>query len=306
MAWCLKRPWLISPKFLCIVWGVSFIIHMLFPAVIQIVAPISSVPNVNTTQCPSDSYNEILTWIFPCLYGVAVLFLLFQLHTSDDGFHIRDELRAIALIWIAGSVMWLITGLLPESTRVGYYFPSFVWVQITYIASYFVSTVWVWSLCRQHSASCLAPKTDVEVESNRDSASFPALLRDDMFRRDFTNFLCLQFCVENLFFWEAVQAFHAVPEHDVKKEAKIIYDKYLSPGSTYEVNIPVTVKKAVEAKVKENIFSNTMFDDAAAQTLKLMELDSYPRFVSRPGGTHTLKIQSDGSQNYLILPPRTT
>jgi len=275
---------------------------MIFPALIQMLTnEARRSPDLVTTQCPTNQITEVLDWLFPSVYGIAVLVLLFHLHTSNDGYHIRDELRAIALIWVGGSVLWLVTGLMPASTRVGYYVPSFLWVQITYILSFCVSTVWVWNLCREHGASCLTSTHDIEQDIRRDTVPFPALLKDDMFRRDFTNFLCLQFCVENLFFWEAVQHFHNVSEQEMKAEATTIYEKYLMLGSPFEINIPVTVKKAVEAQVKENVFSDTMFDDAAAQTLKLMELDSYPRFASRPGGPHSsVKMVPASSQKILM------
>jgi len=156
-------------------------------------------------------------------------------------------------------------------------------------------------LCRQHGEWIFARAPNITLYKNNGpgAPSFQNLLKDDMFRKDFTNFLCLQFCVENLFFWEAVQQFHSVAQQELKTAAKGLFDKYLAAGAAYEVNIPISIKKALDAQIKAGVFSNTMFDDAAAQTLKLMELDSYPRFVSRPGVR--VGVHSQASRERLML-----
>lgn len=281
--WCLKRKWLISPWFLGPLWVLSFLIHCAFPLLIMLIAGGSLKANVVTSQCTTAL--SLFNWIIPSLYAIAVSFLMFTLRLSDDGYHIRDELRAVAIFWIVGSVLWLVTNTLPDQWMVGYYVPGFFWLQLSFIASFVISTIWVWNLSRQHGASCFATAPDyAPKEAELGNQSFQVLLRDDAFRKEFSNFLCLQFCVENLFFWEAVQQFHSISPQEMKTEAKAIFDKYLASGSTYEVNISVTSKKTVEAHLKEgNVFA-TMFDEAAHQTLKLMEFDTYPRFVSRPGG----------------------
>lgn len=297
MAWCLKRKWLVSPKFLAPVWIINFLIHMTFPVLIKMLTPPEDmVPVVATSGCTSPIVvASTVNWIIPALYAGAVLVLVFKLRTSNDAFHIRDELRAVAVIWAVCTVLWLLTGVLPPTARISYLVPGFFWVQLSYILSFFVSTIWVWKLCREHGPSCLARRTIEDADIVDTTTSFPGLLRDEAFRKEFCNFLCLQFCVENLFFWEAVQHYHRVSPHEMKGEAKAIYEKYLQTGAACEVNIPLTVKKVVDAQLKEGIVSDTIFDDAASQALKLMELDSYPRFISRPG---TRPKQS--SQNYLL------
>lgn len=70
----------------------------------------------------------------------------------------------------------------------------------------------------------------------------------------------------------------------------------MAAGAPYEVNVPETIRKAVELQIKENVFAEGIFDDAAAQAMRLMELDSYPRFASRPANNQRLR-SNRGSHN---------
>jgi len=299
--WCLKNKWLISPWFLAPLWIITFGIHILFPILVLTLETGDLLPVTKTSQCTSDSLLlAAVNWILPALYAMAVVFLMFQLRLSEDAFHIRDELRAVGAIWVVGSILWLLTNVSPADWMIGYYLPGFVWLQLSFMISFCVSTIWVWNLSRQHGASCFArPAKYIPKSIELAPPPFISLLRDDLFRKDFSNFLCLQFCVENLFFWEAVQQFHSIHPNEMKTEAKAMFDKYLASGSAYEVNIPHAAKKLIETQIKEGVFSHSMFDDAAAATLKLMELDSYPRFVSRPGGM-SKPVKMQNSRDHLI------
>jgi regulator of G-protein signaling len=66
----------------------------------------------------------------------------------------------------------------------------------------------------------------------------------------------------------------------VKKKASQIYEKYFSPSSPYELNIADPVKKEVQESLKSP--GASMFNKVEGSIFKLLEVDSYPRFIQSP------------------------
>ncbi len=90
---------------------------------------------------------------------------------------------------------------------------------------------------------------------------------------------------ENLAFIVEVENFKdlwnqgAVSDH-IKKRANEIFNKYFSSTSTYELNIPGPLLEDLKDKMK--IPNTTLFNKVQQSIFKLVENDSYPRFVRDP------------------------
>jgi len=210
------------------------------------------------------------------LYVAAVLLFAFVIGTAKDAFRIRDELRLVAASWLVCTVLWVVFTYGNVSDICSYYLPGFFFVELAYISSFVFSTMWVWWLALQDSK-----KKDSEAPSS--ALRLAQLLEDSKFKKDFANFLCLQLCIENLHFWEAVQKYRYVGENEAHKEGKTIYEKYIESGGPYEIAVPSKVKKVIEKSVAEACYAPTLFDDACTYILDLMETDSLPRFLSKQG-----------------------
>ncbi|XP_056624832.1 regulator of G-protein signaling 14a isoform X3 [Triplophysa dalaica] len=108
---------------------------------------------------------------------------------------------------------------------------------------------------------------------------FERLLEDHVGVRYFTEFLKSEVSAENILFYQACERFKNIPPtklNELKKEARSIYDTFLSESSLHAVNIDDT------AQTEESSLETPtpdMFDKAQQQIFKLMKMDSYTRFV---------------------------
>uniref|UniRef100_A0A8C2HSZ0 Regulator of G protein signaling 14a n=1 Tax=Cyprinus carpio TaxID=7962 RepID=A0A8C2HSZ0_CYPCA len=111
---------------------------------------------------------------------------------------------------------------------------------------------------------------------------FENLLEDRVGVRYFTEFLKSEVSAENILFYQACEKFKKIPPtrlEELKKEARSIYDSFLSESSLHAVNIDDTAQmeeSALETPTPD------MFNKAQGQIFKLMKMDSYTRFVRSP------------------------
>ncbi|KAL7868286.1 hypothetical protein SRHO_G00096700 [Serrasalmus rhombeus] len=111
---------------------------------------------------------------------------------------------------------------------------------------------------------------------------FERLLEDPVGVRYFTAFLKSEVSAENILFWQACEKFQKIPPtnlDELKKEARAIYDLYLSDTSFHAVNIDDTARTEESDLEKP---TPDMFSKAQQQIFKLMKFDSYARFVRSP------------------------
>lgn len=115
----------------------------------------------------------------------------------------------------------------------------------------------------------LSGKSDVHLED---------VLCHKIGRRLFHNFLKKEFSDENLEFWVECENFKTLSNTKQSKHAAKIYQKYVAENSPMEVNIDGPTRTFLAADV--TCPSSEMFNEAQRQIFKLMQLDSFPRFVS--------------------------
>jgi len=277
----LVHPRLLRPSsYLIKLWALLFFLQIV-PAIITTALGIekNSVPDVLKNNCNVTTFTQYFTWIMPCFYVVAVLSFAFVLRTASDGYHIRDELRMVAGFWTVGTILWGIFTYGSEGSPLdaSYYVPGFIFVELAYIGSFFASSVWVWWMSIKES------KKKNGTQASTTVLRLSQLLEDAKFKKDFAMFLCLQLCIENLHFWEAVQKYRTMQDNEARTEAKLIFEKYLDQGGPYEVTVPSKMKKEIEQQITEGRLTPILFDEAAGFILDLMEQDSFPRFLAKCG-----------------------
>ncbi|NWS65491.1 RGS14 protein, partial [Crotophaga sulcirostris] len=124
--------------------------------------------------------------------------------------------------------------------------------------------------------------------------SFETLLQDHVAVAYFTEFLKKEFSAENVYFWQACEHFQQIPASDTQqlaKEARRIYDEFLSSHSVNPVNIDK------QAWIGEDMLatpSPDMFRIQQLQIFNLMKFDSYTRFVKSPLYQACLRAESQG------------
>lgn len=111
-----------------------------------------------------------------------------------------------------------------------------------------------------------------------DKASLGELLKNKCYLAAFREFLKSEFSEENLEFWLACQDYREfTPPTSRFLRATEIYREFLHPMAMREVNIDQCTRDKVKRSMAEA--SPWCFDEAAAHILRLMESDSWPRFL---------------------------
>lgn len=63
-----------------------------------------------------------------------------------------------------------------------------------------------------------------------------------------------------------------------QKMAKHVYKKFISKDSKQQVNLPHSIVTEIEKKIEDGDIGPSLYDKAAADTLKHLRQDAFPRF----------------------------
>lgn len=90
-------------------------------------------------------------------------------------------------------------------------------------------------------------------------------------------FIEIEFSIENLLFWEAIEKFRQkYSSETAKEEANKIFNKFLSPDCLFQINVDYEqIQEITEALNQPN---PNMFDDAQDFVFKLMQRGSFVRW----------------------------
>ena len=126
-----------------------------------------------------------------------------------------------------------------------------------------------------------APATPTSVANARDIA---ATLRDPAIFRRFEDFAEMNFCTESVKFlkdvWSWKDAYPSKPPTWRKLKARNIGRTYIAQNAVLEINIPSSVRVAVEAQLNRVDFSPTpdLFDAPESEIIKMLKWYLWPRF----------------------------
>lgn len=138
-------------------------------------------------------------------------------------------------------------------------------------------------------------------EATRWGESFDKLLSHKDGLETFTRFLKTEFSEENIEFWMACEDFKKSkdPQQMIFK-AKAIYEKFIQNDAPQEVNLDFHTKELIAKSITKPTLHS--FDAAQSRVYRLMEQDSYTRFLKsdiysdliagRPQGPSNLRRRS--------------
>ncbi|NXG48356.1 RGS18 protein, partial [Psilopogon haemacephalus] len=108
--------------------------------------------------------------------------------------------------------------------------------------------------------------------------SFDKLLSEKAGLDAFTKFLKTEFSEENIEFWIACEDYKkSKTSHELLPKAKTIYETFIQKDAPKEVNLDFQTKEVTSQNIERPIL--TTFDAAQNTVYRLMEQDSYPRFL---------------------------
>ncbi|KAG7487597.1 hypothetical protein MATL_G00025350 [Megalops atlanticus] len=135
-------------------------------------------------------------------------------------------------------------------------------------------------LCRLQCRLCYTPSA--EKLNSEDTLlwaqSLERLLQSKYGMVVFRAFLKSEFSDENIDFWLTCENYKKIKSSEkMKSEAKKIYELYILAEAPKEVNIDHQTRELIRGQMKTP--SRLCFDEAQNIVYRLMERDSYPRFL---------------------------
>eukprot|EP00122_Pirum_gemmata_P010986 Pgem_evm1s10172 len=100
------------------------------------------------------------------------------------------------------------------------------------------------------------------------------------------NFLEYEYNAENMEFVSSVLDYEALTNKEKRlRSAKNIYDVFVDSKSPKQVNLSEKTRKLVEENLSSSKISQFIFEEAKQEALKMMKLNSFPRFSSKVSTT---------------------
>ncbi|NWR76998.1 RGS18 protein, partial [Centropus unirufus] len=108
--------------------------------------------------------------------------------------------------------------------------------------------------------------------------SFDKLLSEKAGLDAFMKFLKTEFSEENIEFWIACEDYKkSKTAHELMQKAKTIYETFIRKDAPKEVNLDFQTREITRQNIDKPLI--TTFDAAQNTVYRLMEQDSYPRFI---------------------------
>ncbi|KAK2858206.1 hypothetical protein Q7C36_006125 [Tachysurus vachellii] len=120
-------------------------------------------------------------------------------------------------------------------------------------------------------------KSSAPIDTEKWKTSFIHLINHDVGRAAFTAFLKSEFSQENIEFWVACEDFKRTPAPQMQAKAKQIFKQYVDVDSPNEVNLESATREETRKNLEKSDVS--CFDEAQSKIFRLMEKDSYRRFL---------------------------
>ncbi|XP_028936949.1 regulator of G-protein signaling 4 isoform X2 [Ornithorhynchus anatinus] len=128
-------------------------------------------------------------------------------------------------------------------------------------------------------ASCLRRVS--REEARRWAESLENLISHECGLTAFRAFLKSEYSDENLEFWISCEDYKKTPCPDqLRPKAKKIYEDFISVEASKEVNLDSITREETSRNVREP--TPACFDEAQRKIFRLMEKDSYGRFLKSP------------------------
>lgn len=225
-------------------------------------------------------YTPALT-LFAVGVIASIIFMVFiavLLRKSQDAFHIRHEILAICVMWAIMFPPMLAYSLLPSSETTKYFPPSFI-ITIALMFSFIFTVSFPLYLARKDEQNRKIQASVNKYDEFQSKLALPA------FRNAFYQFLSLQFCGENLLFyevagnWKAKVENKAYDEKERADQAIAIHDSFVIENSEYQINIHSDMRDKISLKVNNKEFLDDLFNEAIKEVTEMMYSNSYHLFL---------------------------
>jgi hypothetical protein len=276
-----------------------------------------------STECDNFSLVMGAGCAFVAMSLAALILVLYRtLKNGQDNYFLKQELKRLSwsLVWCV--VIWIFKKVIPGLSEASWATFGFMDILIVEVPAFWICYVSIFDIARKASTSQEALAQSTRQSSVRDvsTSETPAvqaprkslmyenldiILNSPDLLKLFTEFLCKEFCVENLLFLLAVKKFKEGFNSRRKAEnihhGLSVYDKFIKINSPCEVNISGKCRDILNDKFGESeemspaqeeskelatsfkiegsiIVSETVFDEAYREVAGMLSHDCLRRF----------------------------
>lgn len=254
-------------------------------------------------------WGDTLLAAYVVAYVMVFIGFAFSLRAVVDGFKIKTELKFTSILGLIAVIPWAVFNqLFSDVNKDVFPFSTFCLIMAAE-AAFGASTLW--PLYRSIFEGQIMA-VDVDAPDSLNSLR-NVLLSAEGFEA-FKKFLTKEFSVENILFWAEVGQYRKAKKELVAKnapdmdlvllgKAQALYALYIISQAPFQVNLPDPIVRRIEARLKsefahagkktaaepedlpdpssppEVLETPTLFDAAQHNIFRLMETDSFPRFI---------------------------
>lgn len=252
---------------------------------------------ITTGDSCNRAWGDYVLASYMLVFLVIFIFFAYTLRGAHDGFYIRQELKLTGTLSIPTVFVWLLfnnVGVFKTINNTVFPFSTLSFTACGCLALIFST---LWPLFR----SIFQPPVLHRLDIANDLGTLEGILRDEEGHRSFQKFLTKEFSVENILFWREIEEFRKQQfeslnsrEFNATERAQAIMQEYIVEDSPFQVNLPGEVvqnlffamKTTGKVRRKEDgkphsaeDFNETVFDECQADIFKLMDRDSFPRYI---------------------------
>jgi hypothetical protein len=278
------------------------------------------------------------------LLAALIILLSKSLKNGQDNYFIKQELKQLSFVLFWGVIIWTLKKIIPGLSEASYATVGFMDILIVEFPAFWICYVSLFDIARK--AMSFQGKFDLsknssvyDVAAAKDASSLEAprvsvvidnlehILNNPELVRLFTEFLCKEFCVENLLFLLAVKKYKS--EFNLSTRAEninaglAVFHKFIKSNSPLEVNISGRVHDVLQEKFGKSqekreinsqgdaasfviegsiVVSETVFDAAYREVAGMLTHDCLRRFKKQMLPSKTLPISAQLMTNVASIP----
>jgi len=138
---------------------------------------------------------------------------------------------------------------------------------------------------------------DFAIRLQKEKVGFSYVLMHPFGIQKFTSYLESEYCMESIHFWSQAHEFNLMTRtEDRRIKGNVIYSTFIAQKSPEQVNIPATMRVAIEKRMEVGDYKHDLFEQARLEIFKLMERNNFKRFKDSKQFQELLeKLQPYGS-----------
>eukprot|EP01113_Clastostelium_recurvatum_P042167 TRINITY_DN6808_c0_g2_i1.p1 TRINITY_DN6808_c0_g2~~TRINITY_DN6808_c0_g2_i1.p1 ORF type:complete len:423 (-),score=25.90 TRINITY_DN6808_c0_g2_i1:15-1283(-) len=280
----LRRQHYISTPYLRVYLITGFLFHLGMPIVVQIYMSVTGMPSFAPVDVLCNGAYSVIDNVRLALFLVYVLataVTAFFVIKSKDAYGIKVELTLCGLVWSSVGLLYLLCSYLYIYRGEGGDDDAGIIFDLILPRYFVISLGLLFSMMSSGLLTCIRARREVvqnEMASELPDTLTTQLLESPLFCDRFATFLCLQFSIENLLFWLAVQNFKEINGANMRVLAKDISDNYIMKGATHQININSEAQRTILTRIANDDITSNLFSDAQDQVFYNMKFSSYASF----------------------------